>query len=294
MVNIDPLKNPFPIDWPAKNKMPGMDPVGLIQLIESEGVEVTWESAAKCPCSVSASRYSARSDCPQCHGKGYVFHHAQETLALIQQFSEEHKMINQPFIWDNGDIMMTMRAEHCPARYDRITLTNARMNITATMARKAPRAVHSGDTAYEPLNVPIFPKTITKKDANRVEVVTNYDVFYLQGQDATTLEPLSVLVEGTDYTVDYDSDGLGRLNWAIGDLKVTGTPSVPDSDTPAVGALFSISYFTRPVYRVSAWTHTVRETTDHHKNPGGSNLPMPVQFKASLEVDLRDAVGGGT
>lgn len=285
MVNIDPAYNPFPVTWSNKVTNPTIDPMQLIQLIESEGVMARWEMASRCPCSANTSRNNPISDCPVCGGKGYIFHHPQDTKILIQQIGSDARMIEKPRILEEGEIMVSARAEHCPSKYDRLTLTNCRMLKSAIMRRKAPRAVLITDTAVEPLNVPIVQKTVTYRDTNNVDTTYSIGVVYVRGQEVGSQYPDAVMVEGTDFTVTYDSvTGEGTLDWAIGDRKAS-------SITPALDGLFTISYMTRPVYRVTEWTHTIRDTSNYFKVAAGTHHAMPVQFKALLETDLRADTG---
>ncbi|MFA5445250.1 MAG: hypothetical protein WC262_09805 [Bacteroidales bacterium] len=291
MVSIDPAYNPFPVTWSTKVTNPTIDPMQLIQLIESEGVMARWEMASRCPCSANTSRDNPISDCPVCGGRGFIFHHAQDTKILIQQIGADVRWIEKPRTLEEGEVIVSARAEHCPTKYDRITLTNCRMRISAIMRRKAARAVLAGDTAYEPLNVPIIPQTITYRDSNNVNTQYSVGVTYVRGQDADSQYPGPELVEGVDFTVDYDSTtGEGRLNWAIGDLKNDGLGH-STSVTPGLDGMFTVSYVTRPIYRVSEWTHTIRDTSNYFKSAPGTHHAMPVQFKAMLETDLRLDVG---
>lgn len=291
MVEIDPAYNPFPVTWTNKVTNPTIDPMQLIQLIESEGVMARWEMASRCPCSSDTSRDNPISDCPVCGGRGFIFHHAQDTKMLIQQIGVDVRWIDKPRTLEEGEIVISARAEHCPSKYDRITLTNCRMLVSVVMRRKAARAVAIGDTAYETLNVPIVPKTITYRDSNNVDQQYIVGVTYARGQAVDSQYPDDEMVEDTDFTIEYDSTtGEGRLNWAIGDLKDDGAGH-STSITPAVDGLFTLSYMTRPVYRVSEWTHTIRDTSNYFKVPAGTHHAMPVQFKALLETDLRQDVG---
>jgi len=101
-----------------------------------------------------------------------------------------------------------------------------------------------------------------------------------------------VLTADEDYTIEYDAEGFGRLNWAIGDLKNDGHGH-STSITPNVGDAFTITYFTMPIYRVVDFPHSVRITRDVRKNPEGAGISLPVQFECKLIDDLRELFDGG-
>jgi hypothetical protein len=291
MVEIDPNKNPFPIYWPTKNTMPTIDPKQLIDHMAAEGVMALWEMASRCPCSADSSRMSPNLGCPTCKGKGWVYHNEQETVIEIQQMNKDIRPIERAFVWESGDVMMTMRAEHCPCFMDRITLLDSRMIISKTMQRTVPKADTVGETAYENLSVPIFQRTNYYRNELNVDTPYTVDVIRIQAQDPDTLWAGSVLERDVDFTVEFDANGVGTLNWAIGDLKNDGHGN-STSITPEQDGLFAITYITRPVYRVKEYTHTVRDTTHFTKAAGGKHHAMPIQFRASLDVDLRDTLGG--
>lgn len=287
MVTIDPNKNPFPIWWPVKNTTPTTNEKSLIDHMAAEGVMALWEMASRCPCSTQTYSGANNLDCPTCFGKGWTYHHPQETKVEIQQNIRHQMLLERAGAWESGDILITMRAEHCPSFMDRITLLDSRMIVSKTMKRAVAKATLATDDAYEILPFPIVARSNVYRDSNNNNVTYTVDVIRIQAQDPTTLYAGEVLTRDVDFTVEFDSDGIGRLNWAVGDL-------LEDSITPDLDGLFSITYITRPVYRVMEYIHTVRDTTSFEKNAAGQHLAMPVQFKASLDADLRDGYGGVT
>jgi len=281
-----PIYDSYPVWRPTKQKIPTLEWEYSVEQVESQGIWIRWESAARCPCTANNGKYGPKENCTYCQGTGWIHHHPQDTKALVQGFQSTPNMLNQSFIDENGGMYFSVRGEHCPAKYDRITMLDSRMPVTALLIRSTPRAVHSGDTAYESLNFPIAKKSISQRLSSGALSEYDLDVTYLQSVDAVTGLPDAVLIEGTDFTVDYTTDGIGQLNWAIGDLKSTPT-------TPDVKQTFTISYFTRPVYRVVSYPHTIRDTTSNKKDASGRHIALPVQFKAEMLQDLRELFNTG-
>lgn len=286
-----PVYNPYPIWWPSKNRIPTMQPTFSVEQIQSQGVWIRWESASRCPCSKLNGRHGADADCTACNGTGWIFHTPQDTQALIQSAEFSPKIYNQNMVFEPGTLFFSARSEHCPTFMDRITVLEGRMRISMLRSRLAERAVLVTDDALETLPFPIVSKTVVKQSTSGDGRggIDDYDldVVYLRSVEAGTSTVGTVLTEGVDFTVDYNSEGLGQLNWAVGDLKNDGHGH-STSITPNVGDTFTITYYTMPIYRVIDFPHSIRNTMDKSKDVGGRNLSMPIQFKGSLISDLRE------
>lgn len=286
-----PVYNPYPIWWPSKNRIPTMQPTFSVEQIQSQGVWIRWESASRCPCSKLNGRHGADADCTACNGTGWIFHTPQDTQALIQSAEFSPKIYNQNMVFEPGTLFFSARSEHCPTFMDRITVLEGRMRISMLRSRLAERAVLVTDDALETLPFPIVSKTVVKQstsgDGRGGTDDYDLDVVYLRSVNAGTDTVGTVLTEGVDFTVDYNSEGLGQLNWAVGDLKNDGHGH-STSITPNVGDTFTITYYTMPIYRVIDFPHSIRNTMDKSKDVGGRNLSMPIQFKGSLISDLRE------
>ncbi len=286
-----PVYNPYPIWWPSKNRIPTMQPTFSVEQIQSQGVWIRWESASRCPCSKLNGRHGADADCTACNGTGWIFHTPQDTQALIQSAEFSPKIYNQNMVFEPGTLFFSARSEHCPTFMDRITVLEGRMRISMLRSRLAERAVLVTDDALETLPFPIVSKTVVKQSTSGDGRggIDDYDldVVYLRSVEAGTNTVGAVLTEGVDFTVDYNSEGLGQLNWAVGDLKNDGHGH-STSITPNVGDTFTITYYTMPIYRVIDFPHSIRNTMDKSKDVGGRNLSMPIQFKGSLISDLRE------
>lgn len=286
-----PVYDPYPIWWPTKNRIPTIQPTFSVEQIQSQGVWIRWESASRCPCARLNGRHGADPDCEACKGAGWIYHTPQDTQALIQSAEFSPKMLNQMMVYEPGTLFFSARSEHCPTFMDRITVLEGRMRISMLRSRLAERATTPTADALETLPFPIVAKTIVKRsaDGDGRGGVDDYtlDVVYLRSVNAGTNVVGAVLTEGVDFTIDYDANGLGQLNWAIGDLKNDGHGH-STSITPNVGDSFTITYYTMPIYRVVDFPHSIRNTMDRAKDAGGHNLSMPVQFKGSLVSDLRE------
>ena len=286
-----PVYNPYPIWWPSKNRIPTMQPTFSVEQIQSQGVWIRWESASRCPCTKLNGRHGADTDCTACNGTGWIFHTPQDTQALIQSAEFSPKIYNQNRVFEPGTLFFSARSEHCPTFMDRITVLEGRMRISMLRSRLAERAVLVTDDALETLPFPIVSKTVVKQSTSGDGRggIDDYDldVVYLRSVNAGTNTVGTVLTEGVDFTVDYNSEGLGQLNWAVGDLKNDGHGH-STSITPNVGDTFTITYYTMPIYRVIDFPHSIRNTMDKSKDVGGRNLSMPIQFKGSLISDLRE------
>jgi len=286
-----PVYNPYPIWWPSKNRIPTMQPTFSVEQIQSQGVWIRWESASRCPCTKLNGRHGSDIDCEACNGTGWIFHTPQDTQALIQSAEFSPKIYNQNMVFEPGTLFFSARSEHCPTFMDRITVLEGRMRISMLRSRLAERAVLVTDDALETLPFPIVSKTVVKQSTSGDGRggIDDYDldVVYLRSVEAGTNTVGAVLTEGVDFTVDYNSEGLGQLNWAVGDLKNDGHGH-STSITPNVGDTFTITYYTMPIYRVIDFPHSIRNTMDKSKDVGGRNLSMPIQFKGSLISDLRE------
>lgn len=268
------------VDWPES---PGtslqFDLPGQHKLLWQLGVRALWEVATKCPCGQSSGDSAPLPDCPVCSGYGWEFHHPQIVRLVAIGFGKNLMPFERWGSWEPGQLSFTVRAEHCPAAMDRITLLDARMPINDMFIRKA------GVGEYETLRFPIVQKPILRgSDLG----TTLLDVVHIRpgGDDGM---PKAALVAGSDFEVhytdlpaDYDAAATGQIDWALGDAKAIPT-------TPDVGALFSCYYYTRPVFRVMGYPHTVRDSRVVTKSPEEESLPLPVQFTAKLELAMEGA-----
>ena len=269
------------VEWPENlNPNAPFNLTEIQRLVWQYGIRALWEIATKCPCG-SAGNPSPRTDCPVCHGKGWEFHHPQIVRIIAIGFGRSLDPFQRWGTWEPGQVSLTVRAEHCPGPMDRITWLDARMPMNDLFIRAAP----VGGTTRETLRYPIVPKTYMKGS----DLTTgSLDVVYLRAAGADGLAG-PVLVQGDDYVIDwtalptaYEAAPNGAIDWRLGDAKDPQT-------TPPLDGLFSLYYYTRPVFRVMGNPHTVRDTRVNSKSPDEEPQSLPVQFTAKLELAMEGA-----
>jgi hypothetical protein len=281
------------VDWPtALSPNAPINTEEVYRLLWQYGVRVLWQSATKCPCRAREGDSSPRRGCPVCHGTGWFFHHPQIIRAASLGIRRELKPYEIPGEWSEGSLNMTARAETCPANRDRVTLLDARIPMSSLLTREA--AVGE----LEPLKWPIAKKTIDMADTTS----RTLDVLQILPMDANGNARVDgfgnpyPLVRGTEYEIVYSdfapeleavaasadppsgyvAQQIGKIDWALGDAMAT--PPCP------VGRPFAITYQTMPVYEVTSFPHSVRDTRTNLKLQEERNLPLPVQFKVDLEL----------
>jgi len=280
-----PVYDPYPIITAPKNRFPTLEPKYSPEQISAQGIWIRWETASRCPCTKLDGRQGPKMDCPVCGGFGYIYHTPQDTQALIQSGSLSPKIFNQSFVFLPGELYLSVRGEHCPSNMDRITILEGRIRVSLLRTRLTDRATEDGEDSLETLPFPIAKKTIEKPttsgDGLGGSDEYNLGVVYLRSMDAGTDDVGPILTQGEDFEVEYNAEGLGQLNWAVGDLK-------DDPITPDVGDTFTITYFTMPIYRVVDFPHSIRITRVAEKHPLGIDTSLPVQFECKLSQDMRD------
>lgn len=289
------------VDWPlAPSPNAPISTDELYRLIWQYGVRVLWESASRCPCQAAAGDSSPQSGCPVCGGTGWYFHHPQATRAMATGNNARPSQMELIGAWQSGQVSMTVRAEYCPAKFDRFTLLDARMPFNFFGARKA------AEGENEPLPWPIAAKTVDMADVT----ARTLDVLEILPMTAAGLPRVDEhgvpypLVRGVEYDVVYTGfaaearavtesasppsaaawpvQQIGQIDWSLGDA-LQNPPCPP-------GRAFSITYQTMPVYMVTSYPHAVRDSRTNLKLAAEKNLPLPVQFVAELEfLRTRDA-----
>jgi len=261
----------LPIDWPEK-----LTPNAPVKSEEVDRAiwqyagRFLWESATQCPCLRADGENAPRVDCPVCHGKGWDYHHLQVVRGVAAGATRKYDPFEKFGEVDQGQVTLTIRGEHCPANMDRLTMLDSRMPMSRLLTRAGAR--------YE--DVPYLPYPIAPKDVNLADgSVATIDVQYIRTVDSGGL-PTAPLVRGTDFDVvftvtGYDSDGVGKIDWAKGDALGTA---------PGIGKPYSILYQCRPVYRVTSYGHAVRDTRSNFKSVDEYNQILPVQVQCQLEV----------
>lgn len=260
--------------WPAKDDpRPDVDITLLLKTIYARGIMGEWYAATRCPCGLTGlGGGSAKTDCQVCGGDGWDFH-SQQTVRVVAVGLRKDLQIFEKFNpMETGTTYLVVRAEHGPALYDRIVLTNSRVTISDLLVRKATR-----DEPIEKLRWPVVPQVYRLKPIAPTEEVPeppttgSIGVVHLRPQkpDGTAG---AALVEGEDFEVTDE----GRIDWALGDAKTIPT-------TPDPGRMFGIYYKTRPTYRVVSDAHVLRDTPTQQKSATVTHEYLPVGFQAKLE-----------
>lgn len=253
-------------------------------VIESKGMRVLWQSANECPCFEAGSEVVAQTSpllsswggdpnpgsnvvvsrgavgCPSCNGTGYQYHSAQEIRALMTRGSSTTEYQREYGRHTRAEAYFTMRHQHLPASFDRLTLINQRHVFN--------EVVNRAQGVVTKLRYPIAPRVVQLEAGPTV-----VDVLHLHKVDPATGQalPSGVLVRGADFEVDGD----GNIDWSLGD--VLGT-------SPGEGDRFSVRYYCAPRYIVVEQPHTTRDTWVEFDCPDGPHFqPMPVQCKAVVE-----------
>ena len=255
--------------WPVKLR-PRVDfnIDDFLRLIKSKGVEAVWYTSAKCPCNTRNPMHdhvinSPRTDCNVCNGDGYEYFNPQAVtliaIGLRRDFNQFEKY--QPMAM--GEAQFTVRGEHAPGYFDRIVLNDARTTRSEMFARKSDE---SKDEHVDRLTYPIVDMTYLDQDGDPHTV----GVVQIRRHGGSDGQPGSVMIEGVDFEVTVD----GYIDWTLGDALNT---------SPELGRLYSVVYKTRPYYRITSFTHAVRDTRTRLKSPTEKPDVLPVQFTAKLE-----------
>jgi hypothetical protein len=271
--------------WPkALNPDIAFDVDEINKEVWQYGVRLLWEIATKCPCQNSTGGNGPRADCPICGPDGsgeagWEFHHPQVVRATMVGFNKQLHPYERWGEWAPGQVMFTVRSEYCPTPFDRYTLLDSTIPVSALMTRETDRAVEDGPRVVEALRWPIVQRVINMADGS----TRSLDVVHIRPELPTGL-PGATLVQGADYDISwtaldptYYARPNGAIDWTRGDLK--GTPT-----TPAKGCQFSIWYYTRPMFTVLEYSHAVRSTRTAIGRPVTGTLELPVQVTCKLDL----------
>ena len=246
---------------------PDLDPSDFWALLALYGLRATWYTAARCPCG-DPSESSGWRLCPVCKGSGWDFFNAQQVRLLATNMRRRVEYGKRPFIAESGTDFLTVRAEHAPAKMDRIVIEDARIVMSGLFARQSTAA-----DPTEVLRYPIAPMTYSDCDGNEKSV----GVVHIRAGKGNRQAPGAALVEGVNFDVTKD----GFIDWTRGDYDGTAPAAALEDGTD--GGLFSCYAYVRPCYRVDDWPHAVRDTRIQCGEMVDRPQALPVQFKASLE-----------
>lgn len=240
------------------------------KLIQQKGLNVSWEQALECPCSIkSSSNYGLdlldvtdsdvnqsgyAPDCPVCSGIGIVRHSSQTIKALVTS-AEGEETSGKFGLLKKEKIKITTEPEHLLSYGDRVTLNDSVIVFRETL--KMPAA-----------GVDITPsRPIITRTLNLSGGQTEVGVLYIQKTDANGLG-IAGGVDQIDIQINAGGASITFLN---------GSEPLPNTSV-------TISYYANPTYVITEYPHTLRDTFLRVNNAEVFS-PMLVQAEAKMEVD---------
>lgn len=258
--------------------------------IEQHGNDLLWERASPCPCQNTAEGDSPQINCPLCRGLGYEHWGRQNIRGVIASQDLSRDFLLAFGQWSRGTALITVRGEHTPNDWDRLTNVQGVKLYGEWFTRKA------GEGELEELRYPIAVPTYSlhpvgqAPDINRqspeavAAILKDADasarasapvapvplgVLRLRLQDPATRGPGRLLECGVDFDV---ADG--RIRWAMGDARGTA---------PAVGQRCGITYFHHPRYIVVSFDHVARDQLILKKQPAPTLKRFPILMLGKLD-----------
>lgn len=220
------------------------------QLIGVHGRPVLWYEANICSC---IDNGQPMYECKACRGKGYVYEEAIPAKALVSSITLNKAYQDSAGLFEVGDAIMTVPRN-----------TVAATDIFSTQGNQVNEMYHIGmndkvvlaDDEYKSSEVLIRGSAMYGRPADTLinEVVTYVRrVRQYSYSDGSFIE----YREGTDYRVDKN-----RIDWL----------NEPGAVQPAQGTQYSVVYYHRPTYIVSA-------TLPKPRHQDGQELPRYVVLK---------------
>lgn len=225
----------------------------LRRLLQATGIDCTWEKANPCPCYrivslegvsdvPSTSSTQPQSDCPACHGDGWLYYGSQTTRVQIASASDRLDALAAAGLASPGSVMITAFSETPVNLGDRFTVLCDVRPVIQQQIR--------GSGATDTLRFPIVDKTWTLGTAldPKVSESVTIGVDYAVSASLTTGAIVGGATpteyrEGVNFTV-----AAGLINWTIGGSAV-----------PPAGARYSLRYYARPRYIISSMPYATRQ-----------------------------------
>lgn len=239
---------------------PDMDVQGLRDLIQTDGVDCTWEVCSRCPCgqkigvegveAITAELLATpQGQCPTCKGVGW-YHHSAQTIRTVPLSSNQNKQAEGLGFAQMGFCRFTVLPE-VPINFgDKITILDGyprRFTETQMMAG-----------LVQPLRFPIIPWTDTVGTTNGGTTPTTKttSVIYCFAADSDGsvvggANP-TVYVEGVNFTVPQSGANAGKVVWS-------DTAPVPED-----GWRVSYTYWCRPAYILTDLPYNHRMTGQYN------------------------------
>jgi|GEM_PF-5248971 len=237
------------------------------RLIKQKGMRLDWVQTINCPCTnqtstdfsldltgvsdINADASGNNVSCPVCQGKGLVSHSRQEILAIVADSSKEEG-VSKKGLHYTGKVKITLEPEHLPSWGDKFILKDS------VVVQREIVTMPSGDTVT--LTYPVVNRLLNLQNGS-----TEVGILYIQQSDLSGLGIDSATIP--EHTILPD-----------GSIQFTN-----ELTKPQAGTKISISYYTNPVYVVTEFPHTFRDTFLLENNVQ-SFSNMPVQIFAKQEV----------
>lgn len=250
----------LPLQWPLKLRpRVDFDPRSFLEVLANLGQRVLWEAVSRCPCG-AAGGHGSSVVCPVCNGTGWeIGHHKQVVRAIVVGLRRDQQTYAPIGPFEPGTVSMTVRPEHAPAFWDRMTLLDATIRFSEILTRTPGRF-------QRPRYFIATQQVVTVQDGQEQTVTLR--VIHARRGGVQRAGP--VLTEGEDFAVTEE----GLIDWEPGDQRGTA---------PQPGEQFSLYYVGRPSFRVVSYPHAVRDTRRRSKAPTDSPLYLPVNFLCRLE-----------
>ena len=242
-------------------------------LFAQRGKQVLWEMAALCPCSTPVSKFEAgfgfttptnsnaktgeaRPDCPVCAGKGWYAHSSQTITVLLHAMSLRPARFGVSGDYARGRASVSVLPENKLALGDRLTVLHSVQRVMEYVPRKA--------GATQALRFPIAAETL-----NLATGATPTRVLQaMRALTAGTVANAQAMVEGVDFSVD----GTGKILW-----------NPLSANIPAVGDLFTITYYAHPRYVIEEMPAVTRDDQVHYKTLTPQDVQLPQAYRAIQE-----------
>jgi hypothetical protein len=247
------------------------NPDNLRRMIAQHGLDMKWESAARCPCTrkltqstISGDTFEPRTDCAGCDGEGILHFNSQPIRALGQSASQDPNLFTMYGEHAQGMLRITVLPEHIPGVLDRFTLMNSSFIWNEIRVRTS--------DPVDKLRYPAYRRLVdTGQCLDPTEVkIKAFSVIYCRKADANGELVAGELLQDTDFEVTDDGD----IDWSIGDVLTTA---------PAVGEKYSMRYFARPVYIARNFPFTHRDQPLKKRRPEEVFTPLVTRVDCWLE-----------
>jgi hypothetical protein len=222
------------------------------QLIDRRGRPIMWEEAVMCTCWDFRSGQPLYS-CRACNGKGYIYMEPVESNALVMSVNLSKDFQDMAGVFEVGDAVMTV-PKHIPKKlynggydmsdiednpmydiglWDRVTLLDDEYKSSEILIKGIPMDSRPADTLRNDKITGV--KSIQKYNKNTGEA-TYYEL-------------------GIDFAVQGS-----KINW------------IDMANSPSEGEQYSVVYFHRPIYIVTA-------TLPKPRHQDGQDLPRYVALR---------------